>query len=196
MVAYHQEVDTLLSLPNNPLVHEKKVMDLENLACLSFAGNTQGIHGVSHWRNVRGFGHSLLALTFPSGVQDWMIETVDCFAMLHDSRRLNDDTDPEHGPRAAEEILSLAGKRWFSDRVLANAARAARVHTGTKRLDTGSAIQAICLDADRLDLSRFAWQLDLERFSTGAGKLIAAELNACRNENQTRALRNFYGAIF
>jgi uncharacterized protein len=54
-----------------------------------------GHHGVAHWARVLENGMRLAEETGAN------IEVVQLFAVLHDSRRLNESTDPEHGPRAA-----------------------------------------------------------------------------------------------
>ena len=50
----------------------------------------------SHWRRVAAAGLSLLPETL--GVDPALVFL---FALFHDSMRLNDNYDPEHGPRAA-----------------------------------------------------------------------------------------------
>ena len=55
-----------------------------------------GIHGAGHWARVRENG---LRLTATTGANEKIVEL---FAFLHDSRRLHDGPDPEHGERAAD----------------------------------------------------------------------------------------------
>src|SRR3954463_2713651 len=62
-----------------------------------------GDHGVAHWARVLENGLRLAGETSAD------VEGVRLFAVLHDSRRVNEATDPEHGPRAAEFALSLRG---------------------------------------------------------------------------------------
>jgi len=62
-----------------------------------------GAHGVAHWARVLENG---LRLTEETGAN---VEVVSLFAILHDSRRINDVADPEHGPRAAEFAVELRG---------------------------------------------------------------------------------------
>lgn len=66
-----------------------------------FRLNPDGIHGVSHWSRVRSNGLRLAKL---NGADPVVIEY---FALLHDSQRLNDSNDPEHGMRAAEFVDTL-----------------------------------------------------------------------------------------
>src|SRR5262249_13184771 len=51
-----------------------------------------GDHGVAHWARVLENG---LRLAWETGAN---IEVVSLFAILHDSRRLNECSDPDHGP--------------------------------------------------------------------------------------------------
>ena len=69
-----------------------------------FALDWGGIHGAPHWSRVRVNG---LILAKQTGAN---ICVVELFAFLHDSRRFNDDYDPEHGARAACFVESLRGK--------------------------------------------------------------------------------------
>ncbi len=54
-----------------------------------------GDHGVAHWARVLENG---LRLAKETGAN---VEVVRLFAVLHDSRRVNEAMDPDHGPRAA-----------------------------------------------------------------------------------------------
>ena len=54
------------------------------------------IHGELHWRTVGANG---LWLAEPLDGADSLV--IFLFALLHDSMRINDFIDPEHGPRAA-----------------------------------------------------------------------------------------------
>src|SRR4051812_30484912 len=63
-----------------------------------------GDHGVAHWARVLENG---LRLARETGAN---VEVVRLFAVLHDSRRVSEFTDPEHGPRAAEFARSLRGQ--------------------------------------------------------------------------------------
>src|SRR3954468_17291789 len=63
-----------------------------------------GDHGVAHWASVLENG---LRLAEETGDD---LGVVRLFAVLHDSRRVNEATDPEHGPRVSEFALSLRGR--------------------------------------------------------------------------------------
>ena len=70
-----------------------------------------GDHGVVHWARVLESG---LRLADETGAN---VEVVQLFAVLHDSRRQNEVTDPEHGPRAAEFAIELRGTVFDLDAV-------------------------------------------------------------------------------
>jgi len=71
-----------------------------------FALNWKGLHGAPHWARVRENG---LRLAETTGAKT---EVVELFAFLHDSRRKNDDSDYEHGKRAAMFAQTLAGSMF------------------------------------------------------------------------------------
>ncbi len=66
-----------------------------------FQLNWNGTHGIAHFMRVRENG---LALCAKNGARPHIVEL---FAFLHDSRRLNENADPDHGKRAAEFAFSL-----------------------------------------------------------------------------------------
>ena len=106
-----------------------------------------GIHGASHWARVRDYGIKLAQST---GAQP---EVVELFAFLHDSRRLNDGADPDHGGRAAAFALSLRGTLiTLSDQDFDLLTYACTHHSGGL-LEADITVQT-CWDADRLDLDR------------------------------------------
>ncbi len=133
------------------------------------------LHGDEHWRCVTATGLALAP--WADGVDRTLVF---CFGLLHDTRRVNDAIDPEHGPRAAsfagelraDGVLPLGDARFA---VLADAL--ARHSSGlvSEEPTTGT-----CWDADRLHLPRVSIQPRPELFSTraahGRAALAAAEL--------------------
>jgi uncharacterized protein len=106
-----------------------------------------GDHGVAHWARVYENG---LRLAEQTGAA---VEVVRLFAVLHDSRRISEGTDPDHGPRAAEFALTLRGRLFdLPDREFHLLHRACAGHTH-ERTHPDVTIQT-CWDADRLDLGR------------------------------------------
>lgn len=106
-----------------------------------------GFHGVAHWARVLENGWRLAEETGAA------VEVVSLFAVLHDSRRVNESTDPEHGPRAAEFAAELRGRVFdLDDDQFRLLYRACEGHTH-ERTHPDVTIQT-CWDADRLDLGR------------------------------------------
>jgi uncharacterized protein len=106
-----------------------------------------GDHGVAHWARVLENG---LRLAEETGA---IVEVVQLFAVLHDSRRRTENSDRDHGPRAAEFARTLRGRLFdLSDQDFGLLHRACAGHTH-ERTHPDVTIQT-CWDADRLDLGR------------------------------------------
>ena len=106
-----------------------------------------GDHGVAHWARVLENGRQLAGETGAS------VEVVSLFAVLHDSRRVSEVSDPEHGPRAAEFATELRGSVFdLDDHEFRLLYRACEGHTH-ERTHPDVTIQT-CWDSDRLDLGR------------------------------------------
>ena len=106
-----------------------------------------GDHGIAHWARVLENG---LRLAEETGAN---IEVVQLFAILHDSQRVNEAGDPDHGPRAAAFALDLRGLLFdLPDHEFRLLHRACAGHTH-ERTHPNVTIQT-CWDADRLDLGR------------------------------------------
>jgi uncharacterized protein len=104
-------------------------------------------HGVAHWARVLENG---LRLAGETGAH---IEVVQLFAVFHDSRRVNEHTDPDHGPRGALFAQELRGRLFeLPDAEFELLYRACAGHTH-ERTHPDITIQT-CWDADRLDLGR------------------------------------------
>src|SRR5215210_2731061 len=107
----------------------------------------RGIHGVPHWARVRENGLRIGKLVGAN------LAVVELFAFLHDSQRFNDDSDPEHGHRAAAFARSLRGSLiHLSDQDFALLTQACQHHSDG-RTEADVTVQT-CWDADRLDLGR------------------------------------------
>jgi uncharacterized protein len=108
-----------------------------------------GIHGVGHWSRVAMHGKMLAhELDLNPAVLTW-------FAFLHDSKRENDDFDPEHGLRAADFAWSLFKQgviTEISPRECDQLCEAMRLHSDG-HIESDLVITA-CWDSDRLDLGR------------------------------------------
>lgn len=106
-----------------------------------------GYRGEDHWRRVLFNGRILVAATGAN------LRVIELFALIHDSRRENEDHDPDHGLRAAQRARELRGT-WFdgTDAEMALLTEACRLHSDG-RTEADLTVQA-CWDADRLDLGR------------------------------------------
>lgn len=124
----------------------------------------QGIHGVVHWARVLENGVRLGEQTGAN------IEVVKLFAVLHDSKRLNDGHDPDHGPRAAEFAITLRGRSFeLPDEEFQLLYKACQGHTH-ERTHPNVTIQT-CWDSDRLDLGRVGITPHPSRLCTNFAKL-------------------------
>lgn len=135
-----------------------------------------GDHGVAHWARVLENGLRLATMTGAN------VEVIRLFAIFHDSRRLNEATDPQHGPRAAEFAARLRGRAYElpdHDFLLLHRACAGHTH---ERTHPDVTIQT-CWDSDRLDLGRVGIQPHPSRLCTEAAKtpevLHWADSRAC-----------------
>lgn len=119
-----------------------------------------GIHGAPHWARVMHHG---LYIARHTGADTRVIRL---FALLHDSQRVNEGTDPGHGPRAAAFVLSLHrdGLLGLDDTRADWLAEACHGHS--EGLRRGNATIQACWDADRLDLGRVGVRPDPRRLCT------------------------------
>ena len=126
--------------------------------------NPLGLHGLSHWARVYDNG---LRLATETGADRQVVEL---FALFHDSRRLTEHADPDHGPRGAE----LAGQYHRDGLLRLDEERlrllltACRLHTAARTHD--DATVRTCFDADRLDLARTGKTVNPDFLCTDAAK--------------------------
>ena len=122
-----------------------------------------GIHGVSHWARVLENG---LRLANATGA---VVEVVQLFAVFHDSRRVNENSDYCHGLRGAELAAELRGQLFdLPDAQFELLYQACADHTdGLTEADI--TIQC-CWDADRLDLGRVRIMPDPRKLCTAVAK--------------------------
>lgn len=106
-----------------------------------------GHHGVAHWGRVLENG---LRLSEETGAS---VAVVTLFSVFHDSRRVNESTDPDHGQRGADFATQLRDQLFdLSDGDFNLLYRACAGHTH-ERTHPDITIQT-CWDSDRLDLGR------------------------------------------
>ena len=72
-----------------------------------FHCNLNSVHGPEHWHRVEDVGLKIAALNGADA------DVVRLFAVLHDSCRLDNKSDPEHGIRAAEYAKGMR-RRLFN----------------------------------------------------------------------------------
>jgi len=119
-------------------------------------------HGINHWKRVHANGLKLCEYFNAAP------EVIRYFAYLHDSCRLNEGIDPEHGSRAAMYIDELRDDIDLDDSQIKFLKRACSGHThanpGAKAgLDL---TLACCWNADRLDVDRVGITLDITQLFT------------------------------
>lgn len=106
-----------------------------------------GNHGVAHWARVLENGLKLAEATGAN------VDVVSLFAVFHDSRRINECTDANHGLRGADFAAEVRGRLFeISDHEFNLRYRACEGHT-RERTHPDITIQT-CWDSDRLDLGR------------------------------------------
>lgn len=129
------------------------------------------VHGLSHWQRVERNG---LYLARHEGGDESVISL---FALFHDSQRMNDFEDPEHGKRGAALALEFhkSGSLPISQDQLDLLVHACTYHTDVIAHDDVT-IQC-CWDADRLDLTRVGVLPDAEFLNTASAKSVAKTMD-------------------
>ena len=127
--------------------------------------NRKGEHGPSHWSRVR-----FHALRVGKETQADLL-VVELFAFIHDSKRLNEFIDPDHGRRAANFARELNGQFFqLTDPQLEKLCYAMSFHSDGG-VHEDPTIQT-CWDADRLDLGRVGKKPRAQYLSATAAKHI------------------------
>tara|TARA_B110000438_G_scaffold108831_1_gene106839 strand:+ start:343 stop:1014 length:672 start_codon:yes stop_codon:yes gene_type:complete len=131
-----------------------------------FSLDHNGAHGYHHWLRVLYNGRLLCSRNSAN------IKVVELFSLLHDSKRSNKKSDPEHGERAAIFAETMRGT-WFTvtDKEMQLLQDACILHSEGLR-DKDVTIQT-CWDADRLD--NYYTEVDLD-FSLLSDDLAKQEL--------------------
>ena len=139
---------------------------LSSLIARQFAPGPSSIHGPDHWRRVEANG---LLIARENGADETVIRL---FALFHDSKRLNDGSDVQHGPRGAAFAEELHERAFtITPAQLMLLLEACRGHTiGFHHADPTI---GACWDADRLDLGRIGTVPHAKFMSTEAGRRLA-----------------------
>jgi uncharacterized protein len=125
----------------------------------------ESIHAETHWNRVASFGEYIAE---KEGLNKHLIRL---FAYFHDSKRLNDSYDPEHGPRAAGFVKTFKlSELGLNEQEKEQLMFACSYHTYEKETDDKDILA--CWDSDRLDLPRAGITIDPERLFTETAKDI------------------------
>jgi len=127
------------------------------------SSHTSSLHGLGHWERVRENGLALAGMTEGADV-----EVVLFFALFHDSMRVNDGRDPDHGRRGSALARELARVLPLEPLQLDQLTAACDGHTDGFVSDDPTV--GACWDADRLDLPRVGIQPDPRLLSTAAAR--------------------------
>ena len=142
-----------------------------------FAINWHGDHGASHWARVRKNGLMIAAATGAN------MAVVELFAFFHDSCRVNEYTDHDHGKRGADLALKLQGGMFEANADEMNLLVEACTGHSDGYTEADITVQT-CWDADRLDLGRVGIRPNPEYLCTAvakeAGVLKGAYLRSVR----------------
>jgi len=161
----------------------KNITLLQEWAKNEFVLDLEDIHGISHWKRVDTFGMILSRLTNADKI------VLRCFAYLHDSQRQCEDSDPQHGERAASQIANLVKNgilKGLTPSQLNLLEEACQKHTHGKNHPDPTI--GACWDSDRLDLPRTGIEISPQYFSTEPGKTLCQGLS--EEKSQIRILLN------
>jgi len=128
-------------------------------------GRNISVHGPWHWEKVE---KNALAIAKRTKSADPLVAQV--FSLIHDTKRENEDDDPEHGHRSAAyaERLHKEGRLEITKDQLGLLTEACKFHNDGQISDNPTI--GTCWDADRLDLTRVGIIPDPALLSTQAGK--------------------------
>ncbi len=145
---------------------EELIAEVRAHALAIFKCGPHSIHGATHWRNV----DDSAGLICRECAADLLV--VRYFAFLHDSCRLDDGADLDHGPRAADHLDHLPSEVAVLNAEQMTLLRyAIRHHTDGATSDDPTV--GACWDSDRLDLGRVGFTPVEHLMSTQPGKDIA-----------------------
>jgi uncharacterized protein len=139
----------------------EQLLELASQCALRDSSGT--IHGRDHWERVGRVGEELAAATAGADAR-----VVRVFAAFHDSQRMHDGKDREHGARAAEVVRQLKRKIHLSREQLETVSAALADHD--RGLVSDDPTIGCAWDADRIDLVRLGMRPRAELLSTLAAK--------------------------
>ena len=129
------------------------------------------VHGLQHWQRVERNG------LFIASRDGGDVEVISLFALFHDSQRINDFEDPEHGARGASLATEFykTGRLPITEAQLRLLTYSCNHHTDTLHHDDLT-IRS-CWDADRLDLTRIGVLPDPLMLNTPSAKSVAESMD-------------------
>ncbi|MEM9825163.1 MAG: hypothetical protein AAF958_01175 [Planctomycetota bacterium] len=131
--------------------------------CEHYPLHIGGIHGVIHWARVYENG---IRLAEENGAD---LTVVSLFAVFHDSQRLSNYADPDHGARGAALATKLRDEAYSIEDDQFELLHQACTHHTHAATHPDLTVQT-CFDADRLDLGRVGITPDRRRLCTSAAK--------------------------
>lgn len=150
------------------LVSKQDIYDVVPLKTIQIIVNDfeldlyDGYHSIYHWLRVMENGLTIASM---NGANKKIIIA---FSLFHDSKRVNDDVDLDHGYKGAKYLELLKDKVNLSKDELTIAIEACKHHNDRKNHNNIDI--ATCWDGDRLDLMRVGIYPDKDFMSTSQGK--------------------------
>jgi uncharacterized protein len=146
-----------------------------------YAEATGTFHGPDHWYRVQNHSH---AVARSMGI-DPLIPHI--FALVHDSQREDEGTDPWHGARAAKFVKQRRKDlfQFLSNLEVEQLAHACELHSDGHTVSHQPAMA--CWDADRLDLWRVGIQPDPRYLCTNYARDEKVIEEACRRVEDAQA---------
>lgn len=164
-------------------------LDLDGLLAHVLANATNlssRLHGENHWLRVTKVG-----LELTKQVPDCDLTVIFLFGLLHDTQRLCDGHDPQHGERASHFVQRMNnGVFLLADEQLKILAYALHEHDTGKISDDPTI--GICWDADRLNLWRIGRVPRQPFLSTDPAKTWSMRLRALSYQYQSYTWQDLY----
>ena len=149
-------------------------LKLLNIVSKEFKLDIDGLHGIKHWESV--YKNTKLLASYYNVNSD----VFELFALLHDSKREDEDKDILHGKRAALFVKELIKLKVINlnheDKNRLIFACSNHTKTNKKAKLFNDLVVQICFDADRLDIERVGLIPQEEYFSTSYAKKIVRDM--------------------
>ena len=155
-----------------------QIKEVYEQAINRFQLNPNGIHGTSHWARVIRNG---MRISYLLPLQTDR-RVVMLFGLLHDTCRVSDGEDPEHGLRSSEFASSIKELLGLDPEQRRQLVEACYHHSHDGHFN-GSTMQS-CLDSDRLDLGRCGVTPDPSRLYTKIAKNADFIAESMKNSNK------------